>query len=346
MLKAKERKIDITREVIDMSHGSGGAATQTLIDQIFSKAFNNPLLDEHHDSVAIPLPPGRVVVTTDSHVITPLFFQGGNIGDLAFNGTVNDIAMSGAIPYYLTASFILQEGFPIKLLKEIVDTMGRLSKQYNIPIVAGDTKVVERQHGDGVYITTTGIGVVSPELFIGPGRAKVGDKIILTGTIGDHGVAVMSSRHHLSFATKIQSDTASLHELVSLIIQHENAIHCLRDPTRGGVATSLNEIAKHSRVGMLIHEDKIPISEEVEAAAELLGLDPLYIANEGKMLVIASPQFATEILDTLKAHPLAKDAAIIGEVISESNHFVQLQTVFGSKRIIGTLQGEQLPRIC
>ena len=285
-------------------------------------------------------------MSTDSHVITPLFFPGGDIGSLAVHGTVNDVAMSGARPLYLSAGFILEEGFPLAKLEKIVISMAAAAKQAGTPIITGDTKVVERGKGDGVFINTCGIGVVPVGVNISGNRARVGDVIILSGSIGDHGVAIMSSRENLQFATSIVSDSAALNELVAEMVKATSEIHCLRDPTRGGLATTLNELATQSAVGMLIEEQKIPIKAEVKAACEILGLDPLYVANEGKLVCICPAEQADILLTAMQQHPLGKEAAIIGLVISDENHFVQMTTAFGGRRIVDWLAAEQLPRIC
>jgi len=285
-------------------------------------------------------------MSTDSHVITPLFFPGGDIGSLAVHGTVNDVAMSGAKPLYLSAGFILEEGFPLVELEKIVISMAAAAKQAGTPVITGDTKVVERGKGDGVFINTCGIGVVPSGVNISGDLACAGDVIILSGSIGDHGVAIMSSRENLQFATTITSDSAAVHSLVADMLNVTQEIHCLRDPTRGGLATSLNELAIQSAVGMVIDEQKIPIKAEVKAACEILGLDPLYVANEGKLVCICPPEHAQALLIAMQQNPLGKDAAIIGQVISDENHFVQMSTAFGGQRIVDWLAGEQLPRIC
>jgi hydrogenase expression/formation protein HypE len=285
-------------------------------------------------------------MATDSHVVSPLFFPGGDIGCLSVHGTINDVAMSGAVPLYLAAGFILEEGFALADLKRIVESMAAASKEAGVPVVTGDTKVVEKGKGDGVFITTTGVGVVPDGVQISGDRARPGDRILVSGTIGDHGVAIMSLRENLSFETTIRSDTAALHRLVAAMVAAVSGIHCLRDPTRGGVATTLNELAAQSGVGMLIDEAAIPVQSPVEAACEFLGLDPLYVANEGKLIAICAPADAERLLDVMRAHPLGRAAAIIGEVIEDPHHFVQMRTRFGGKRNVDWLTGDQLPRIC
>ena len=338
--------LDLQNGKVDLSHGSGGRAMAQLIDNLFVKHFDNELLKQGNDQALFNVEAGRMVMSTDSHVITPLFFPGGDIGSLAVHGTVNDVAMSGAKPLYLSAGFILEEGFPLAKLEKIVISMAAAAKQAGTPIVTGDTKVVERGKGDGVFINTCGIGIVPVGVNISGNRACVGDVIILSGSIGDHGVAIMSSRENLQFATSIVSDSAALNDLVAEMVKATSEIHCLRDPTRGGLATTLNELATQSAVGMLIEEQKIPIKAEVKAACEILGLDPLYVANEGKLVCICPAEQADILLTAMQQHPLGKEAAIIGLVISDENHFVQMTTAFGGRRIVDWLAAEQLPRIC
>jgi hydrogenase expression/formation protein HypE len=287
-----------------------------------------------------------MVMATDSHVVSPLFFPGGDIGCLSVHGTINDVAMAGARPLYLSASFILEEGFPLAELQRIVDSMARAAREAGVPIITGDTKVVEQGKGDGVFITTTGVGIVPEGVEVSGDHARPGDSIIVSGNIGDHGVAIMSLRENLSFTTSIASDTAALHGLVAAILDHAPGVHCLRDPTRGGVATTLNEIAGQSRVGMMLHEEQIPVRNEVAAACELLGLDPLYVANEGKLICICAREDEAAVLAAMREHPLGRPAAVIGEVIEDAHCFVQMETAFGGTRVVDWLSGEQLPRIC
>lgn len=339
-------KLNFKTGTIDLTHGSGGRAMAQLIDQLFLKAFDNEWLSQKNDQACFAVTSGRMVMTTDAHVITPLFFPGGDIGSLSVHGTVNDIAMSGAKPLYLSASFILEEGFSLTDLKKIVYSMAEAAKAANVAIITGDTKVVERGKGDGVFITTTGIGIVPEGVHISGDRAQVGDQVIVSGYMGDHGIAIMSHRNNLQFETTIQSDTTSLHDLVSCMIKEVPDIHCLRDPTRGGLATTLNEWAQQSNVGFMIEEAKIPIRTEVKSACELLGLDPLYVANEGKLVAICPSETAKKLLSVMRAHPLGLQSEIIGEVIEDFRQFVQLKTKLGGKRIVDWLSGEQLPRIC
>ncbi len=332
--------------VVDMTHGSGGRAMAQLIQELFIKYFDNDLLSQANDQAAFEVEKGRMVMSTDGHVISPLFFPGGDIGSLSVHGTVNDVAMAGANPLYLSAGFILEEGYPLSDLEKIVASMGNASKKAGVPIVTGDTKVVEKGCGDGVFITTTGIGVIPDGVNISGDLAEPGDAIIVSGNIGDHGVAIMSSRENLQFETKIQSDSASLHTLIKAMVDEVPDIHCLRDPTRGGLATTLNELAQQSKVGMKLQESDIPVDPAVTAACELLGLDPLYVANEGKLICICKQQDAEKLIKVMHNHRLGKKAAIIGEVVEDQHGFVQLQTNFGGNRIVDWLVGEQLPRIC
>lgn len=339
-------KLNIKHGCIDMSHGSGGRATAQLIDQLFFPAFNNPWLAQKNDQACFSVPTGRMVMTTDAHVISPLFFPGGNIGSLAVNGTINDIAMSGATPLHLSASFILEEGFPLANLQKIVTSMAHAARQADVAIITGDTKVVERGKGDGVFITTTGVGIVPNGITISGDRAQPGDHVIVSGHMGDHGVAIMSLRNNLQFFTSIESDTAALHDLVSHMITAVPDIHCLRDPTRGGMATTLNEWAHQSQVGFMIDERKVPVRTEVASACELLGLDAMYVANEGKLLAICAPEDSDTLLTAMRAHPQGLHAEMIGEVVHDPRCFVQLKTQTGGMRMIDWLTGEQLPRIC
>ncbi|MDP2155358.1 MAG: hydrogenase expression/formation protein HypE [Sulfuricella sp.] len=340
------RPLDLKHGQVDMTHGSGGRAMAQLVEELFLATFDNEFLNQRNDQASFHVPGGRMVMATDSHVVSPLFFPGGDIGCLSVHGTVNDVAMAGAVPLYLSAAFILEEGFPLADLARIVESMARAAREAGVPIVTGDTKVVERGKGDGVFITTTGIGVVPAGVNISGERALPGDAIIVNGPVGDHGVAILSLRENLSFGTAIQSDTAALHGLVAEMVGAVADIHVLRDPTRGGLATTLNEIARQSGVGMMLRETDLPIRAEVRAACEFLGLDPLYSANEGKLVAICRRADADALLAAMRAHPLGREAALIGEVIEDGHHFVQMETAFGGRRIVDWLTGEQLPRIC
>lgn len=342
------RPLDIKNGHVDMNHGSGGRASAQLIETLFATAFDNDFLRQGNDGAVLPAPPAgaRLVMSTDGHVVSPLFFPGGDIGSLAVHGTVNDVAMMGATPLYLAASFVLEEGLPLADLQRIVESMAHASRTAGVPVVCGDTKVVERGKGDGVYIATTGIGFISGDATPAGDRAKCGDVILLSGTIGDHGMAILSKREGLQFDSAIESDSAALHGLAAAMRATGIDIHVLRDPTRGGLATTLNEIAQQSSVGMVLDETSIPVNKTVAAACEFLGLDPLYVANEGKLAAICAPEDAERLLQAMRAHPLGRDAAIVGEVIEDPHHFVQMETSFGGKRVVDWLTGEQLPRIC
>ncbi len=344
--KGYVRPLDFKHGRVDMSHGSGGRAMAQLIDELFLRAFDNEWLRQMNDQARFAVTTGRMVMATDSHVVSPLFFPGGDIGCLSVHGTINDVAMSGARPLYLASSFIIEEGFPLADLKCIVESMARVAGEAEVPVVTGDTKVVESGKGDGVFITTTGVGVVPDGVDIAGDRARPGDAVLVSGTIGDHGMAIMSKRENLSFETEIVSDTAALHRLVAAMLAQVRDIHVLRDPTRGGLATTLNEIARQSRVGMMLDESNLPVHPQVEAACEFLGLDPLYVANEGKLVAICARTDAPRLLAAMRAHPLGANAAIVGEVIEDPHHFVQMKTRFGGRRIVDWLSGEQLPRIC
>jgi hydrogenase expression/formation protein HypE len=332
---------------VDLSHGAGGRATAQLIDEIFRPAFDNPLLDAGNDHASFDIPAGRMVMSTDAYVISPLFFPGGDIGSLAVHGTINDVAMSGAQPLHLAASYIIEEGFPLAELARIAASMGRAAHKAGIAIVTGDTKVVERGKGDGVFITTTGIGIAPPGIDLSGDRARPGDRVILSGSIGDHGVAIMSLRSNLGFETEILSDSAALHDLVAEMVRVAGPhLRLLRDPTRGGLAATLNEVAHQSGVGIVLEERTIPVHEAVAAACELLGLDPLTVANEGKLVAVVAPAAADHLLNAMQAHPLGREATIIGDIIADDQRFVQMKTAFGGGRIVDWLAGEQLPRIC
>ncbi|WP_020647945.1 hydrogenase expression/formation protein HypE [Solimonas variicoloris] len=341
------RPLDFKRGRVDLNHGAGGRAAAQLIRELFAAAFDNEWLRQGDDGARLPLPAGECVMATDAHVVTPLFFPGGDIGCLAVHGTVNDVAVMGARPLYLAASFILEEGYPIAELRRIVASMARAAREAGVAIVTGDTKVVEQGKGDGVFITTTGVGVIAPGAPRPAGhRARPGDRIYVSGCIGDHGVAILSTRESLGFETAVQSDTAALHGLVAELLAAVPQTAVLRDPTRGGLATTLNEIAAQSGVGMRLREADIPLRPQVAAACELLGLDPLYVANEGKLVAICPAEHGARLLAALRAHPLGADAACIGEVVADAHGFVEMETRFGGRRVVDWLSGEQLPRIC
>lgn len=341
------RPLDIKHGQVDMAHGSGGRAMVQLIDELFARYLGNEYLAQGDDGALLPAPgEGRLVMATDSHVVSPLFFRGGDIGCLSVHGTINDVAMMGAKPLWLSAGFILEEGLKLADLARIVQSMAAAARAAGVPVVTGDTKVVERGKGDGVFITTTGVGVVAPGKELSGRRARPGDVILISGTLGDHGMAIMAERESLGFDSPIVSDTAALHGLIEAMRASGADIHVLRDPTRGGLATTLNEIARQSGVGMMLQEKALPVKPAVEAACEFLGLDPLYVANEGKLVAICAEQDAKILLVAMRAHPLGADAAIVGTVHEDDHHFVQMMTAFGGKRIVDWLSGEQLPRIC
>lgn len=346
--KGYVRALDLRHGRVDMGHGAGGRAMAQLIDELFVRALANDYLAQGNDGAVLPAPAAgeRLVMATDAHVVSPLFFPGGDIGCLSVHGTINDVAVMGARPLYLAASFILEEGFPLADLARIVDSMGAAARAAGVPIVTGDTKVVEAGKGDGVFISTTGLGALPAGRDIGGARARPGDAVIVSGSIGDHGMAILSTRESLAFDTEIVSDTAALHGLIAHLLEVVPGVRVLRDPTRGGLATTLNEIAAQSGVGISLDEAAIPVHAQVEAACEFLGLDPLYVANEGKLVVICAATEADAVVATLRAHPLGTEAARIGEVTADPNHFVQILTGFGGRRMVDWLSGEQLPRIC
>ena len=346
--RARRRRPRVREERITMSHGAGGKATHTLIEAIFLDAFRNPLLEPLEDSAQLRIKGTRIALTTDSYVVKPLFFPGGNIGDLAVNGTVNDLSVAGATPLYLSAGFILEEGFPVADLARIAETMRDAAAAAGVHVVTGDTKVVEKGKADGCYINTAGVGVVERDSAVGLGvaRAQPGDAIIVSGPIGDHGITIMLARGELDIEADITSDTAPLNGLVADLLDAVPAVRALRDATRGGVATILNEIAKAADVGVLVSEDDIPVRPEVRGASELLGIDPMYVACEGRLVAVVPGEQATRAVTALRAHPLGEQAAVIGHVRAEQPGVVQLKTAFGGTRIVDLLVGDPLPRIC
>ncbi|TVR96413.1 MAG: hydrogenase expression/formation protein HypE [Rhodospirillales bacterium] len=344
--KAFPRPLDLKGGRVELGHGAGGRAMTQLIEELFERRFANPLLAQRHDAASFPVAAGRMAVSTDGFVISPLFFPGGDIGSLAVHGTINDVAMAGARPLYLTAGLILEEGFPLADLARIIASMADAAAAAGVSIVAGDTKVVERGKGDGIFITTTGIGVVPDGIEIGADRARPGDAVLLSGTLGDHGVAVLSEREGLRFETELRSDSAPLHTLVAEMLAAAPEIRVLRDATRGGFAAVLNEIARESGVGITVREAAIPVGAAVRGACELLGLDPLYVANEGKLVAFCPEPAAARLLAVMRAHPQGGDAAIVGSCTDDPHRFVQMRTALGGTRIIDWIAGEQLPRIC
>jgi len=341
------RPLDLKNGRVEMAHGAGGRAMAHLIETLFARRLANEWLAQGDDGAVLPAPGhGRLVMATDSHVVSPLFFPGGDIGCLSVHGTINDVAVMGARPLWLSAAFVLEEGFPLGDLARIVDSMALAARQAGVPVVTGDTKVVERGKGDGVFITTTGVGLLPAGRELSGRRAAPGDAILVSGTLGDHGMAIMAGRDNLGFESPIVSDTAALHGLIEALLACGGELHVLRDPTRGGLATTLNEIARQSGVGMLLQEKALPVSPLVAAACEFLGLDPLYVANEGKLVAICAENDAETVLSAMHKHPLGAQAAIIGSVHADPQHFVQMATALGGKRIVDWLTGDQLPRIC
>jgi len=332
-------------DTILLAHGSGGKLSHELVEKTFLPFLANPALNKLDDS-AIFEASGRLAFTTDGYVVNPIFFPGGDIGKLAVCGTVNDLAMNGAKPLYLSLSAIIEEGFVLRELERIVQSIKKAAEEAGVSIIAGDTKVVNRGQADKLFITTSGVGIVPPGVDISGANARAGDKILLSGTIGDHGIAIMSQREGLKFSMTLKSDCAPLSKLVSQMLEVTSWIHCLRDPTRGGLATTLNELARQSNVGITIEETKIPVKEEVRAACELLGLDPIYVANEGKLVAVVDPAKADKILARMKKNRYGRDAAVIGEVTSQHPGKVVMKTRLGPSRIVDMLSGELLPRIC
>jgi len=333
------------KEIV-LGHGSGGKLTQQLLEKMILPAFDNPILAAQHDGASIDLGSGRIAFTTDSYIVHPIFFPGGNIGDLAINGTVNDLAMCGARPQYLSASFIIEEGLSMDEFWRILSSMKDAACAAGVTLVTGDTKVVDRGKGDRIFINTSGIGAIPDRVHIDPSLAKPGDAIIISGPIADHGMAIMSVREGLEFETPIHSDTAPLNRLVQRILDASNDIHVLRDPTRGGVASALNEIAQKCRAGILVNESHIPVRDNVQGACEILGLDPMYVANEGKLIAFVGRDDAERVLDVMRADELGRESVVIGEVVDDHPGIVVMRTRIGGSRVVDMLSGEQLPRIC
>jgi hydrogenase expression/formation protein HypE len=344
--RARRSRPRVKEERITMSHGAGGKATQTLIEAIFLDEFRNPLLEPLEDAARLQVGGARLALTTDSYVVAPLFFPGGDIGDLAINGTVNDLATSGAIPLFLSAGFILEEGFPVADLTRIVRSMRAAAEAAGVSVVTGDTKVVQKGKADGCYINTAGVGAIEHDLDLGVANARPGDAIIVSGPIGDHGVTIMLARGELDIEADMVSDTAPLNGLVASLLEATSGVRALRDATRGGVATILNEIAKSADVGVQVSENEIPVRDEVRGAAELLGIDPMYVACEGRLVAVVDGDAADHALAAMRAHPLGEQAAVIGHVTADPPGIVQLKTAFGGSRIVDLLVGDPLPRIC
>ncbi|HYL34396.1 MAG TPA: hydrogenase expression/formation protein HypE [Bryobacteraceae bacterium] len=336
----------VARDHVSLGHGSGGKLSAELMRDIFLPAFRNETLERLEDQATLSLGDMRIALTTDSFVVKPLFFPGGDIGSLAVHGTVNDLAMGGATPLFLSVAFIIEEGLPMETLRRITNSLGRAASACGVQVVTGDTKVVDKGSGDGVFINTTGLGVMPEGVHLSAGMARPGDAVILSGAIGDHGIAILAEREGLEFESQVESDSAPLHTLVADMLAATHRIHCLRDPTRGGISSSLNEIAGQSRVGILLEEEAILVREEVQGACEMLGLDPLYVANEGKLLAIVDPDVADQLVTVMRRHPLGREARRIGTVHASDPGWVTLRTRFGTTRIVDMLAGDQLPRIC
>lgn len=334
------------RDQVMLGHGSGGKLSAELMRQIFLPAFSNETLARLDDQAVVNIGRSRIAFTTDSFVVKPLFFPGGDIGSLAVHGTVNDLAMGGAKPLFLSVAFIIEEGLSMDILRRVVESLGRAAEACGVQVVTGDTKVVDKGSGDGVFINTTGLGVVPDGLFLSASQARAGDAIILSGSIGDHGIAILAEREGIEFESPVVSDSAPLHNLVADMLRASPAIRCLRDPTRGGVSSALNEIATKAGVGMLLDEECIPVRDEVRGACEMLGLDPLYVANEGKLIAIVDSSDADRVVDAMRANPMGREARRIGTVTKSDPGWVTMRTTLGTTRIVDMLAGDQLPRIC
>ena len=333
------------KDTVVLGHGSGGRLSAELLHSVFLPAFHNPVLARLDDQAIVEVNGLRLAITTDSFVVKPLFFPGGDIGSLSVHGTINDLAMGGAKPLFLSAAFIIEEGLPIEVLRRVVDSLHAAAQSANVEIVTGDTKVVEKGSGDELFINTTGIGLVSADLHLSADRARPGDKVLLSGPIAEHGIAILAQREGLEFECPVESDSAALHRLVAKMLEASREIRCLRDPTRGGVSSTLNEIAEQSRVGIELEETAVPIREGVRGACEMLGLDPLYVANEGKLIAIVGPEAADAVLTAMRNDPHGQEAQLIGTVV-ESSPLVTIRSALGTRRRVDLLAGDQLPRIC
>ncbi len=336
----------LDNDTVVLGHGSGGTLSAELLRNVILPAYANPLLERLEDQATLDINGTRIAFTTDSFVVKPLFFPGGNIGSLAVHGTINDLAMGGARPLFLSVSYILEEGFPVADLRRISESIGEAARACDVAVVTGDTKVVEHGSGDGLFINTAGIGIVPDGVAISAANAQPGDAVILSGPIGEHGIAILARREGLELECAVESDSAPLHRLVAKMLEVTRNIHCLRDPTRGGVASTLNEIAAQSRVGMRIDEDKIIVRDGVRGVCELLGLDPMYVANEGKLVAIVPADNAEAVVRAMRTDPLGRDAAIVGAVSERDPGLVLMRTPYGTTRIVSMLAGDQLPRIC
>ncbi len=329
-----------------LAHGGGGKLMQSLIEKMFRPSFSNSLLAQNHDSTVINVKADKIAFTTDSYVVKPIFFPGGDIGTLAVNGTVNDLSMSGAIPRYISIGLIIEEGFPMEDLWRVVKSINASAKEAGVEIVTGDTKVVDKGKGDGIFINSSGIGIIENNLNISPGNIRSGDAVIINGDLARHGIAIMAEREGLAFESKIRSDCAPLNGIVKLLIDSGIEIHCMRDLTRGGLSSALNELAEVSKTEILIDDNSIPVHEDVQGACEILGFDPLYVANEGKFVIFINPEQTGKCLEIMKSHPFGKESAVIGKVTDGSKPAVKLKSRIGTVRILDMLSGEQLPRIC
>jgi hydrogenase expression/formation protein HypE len=341
----RKRSPKLRDEIVTLAHGAGGKASRALVEGLFLPELGNPLLDALGDAAVLELGGARLAFTTDSYVVKPLVFPGGDIGELAVNGTVNDLAVSGAIPRFLSAGFVIEEGFPVEDLRRIVASMARAAQAASVVIAAGDTKVVERGNADGLYVTTAGIGILPGAAELGPERVRPGDRVLVSGTLGDHGMAVLIARGDLDLEVDLESDTAPVHELAAALLEL-GGVRWMRDPTRGGLATALNELAEQTGLAIALDEASLPLRPEVVGACEILGIDPLYVANEGKLAAVVAPDRADQALAVLRLHPLGAEAAIVGEVRAEPAGMVLLDTAFGGSRIVDMLVGDPLPRIC
>ena len=341
-----QRRPRLRDELITLAHGSGGKASRALVEGLFLEELGNPLLDPLGDSALLELNGSRLAFTTDSYVVKPLEFPGGDIGELAVNGTVNDLAVAGARPLVLSAGFVVEEGFEVARLRRLAASMARAAEVAGVVIATGDTKVVERGKADGLYINTAGIGLVGSGVRLGAGRVLAGDRVLVSGTLGDHGMAVMVARGELALEVELESDTAPVHELAASLLELGEAVRWLRDPTRGGLATALNELACETSLAVCLEETALPLRREVVGACEILGIDPLYVANEGKLVAVVAPEAAGDALERLRSHPLGAEAALVGEVRAEPEGLVLLDTAFGGSRIVDMLVGDPLPRIC
>ncbi len=342
----RPRRPKLRDELVTLAHGAGGKATRALVEGLFVEELANPLLEPLGDSALVELNGSRLAFTTDSYVVKPVFFPGGDIGELAVNGTVNDLAVSGAAPLALSAGFVVEEGFPVADLRRIAASMSAAAAAVGVPVATGDTKVVERGHADGVYINTAGVGEVPSGVALGPERVRPGDRVLVSGTLGDHGMAVMIARGELDLEVELESDTAPVHELARSLLELGPAIRWLRDPTRGGPATALNELARQAELAVMLDETALPLRPAVVGACEILGIDPLYVANEGKLVAVVAAESAERALGSLRAHPLGAEAALVGEIRAEPEGLVVLDTALGGSRIVDMLVGDPLPRIC